>query len=181
MITDYVNLHENKLNNTDDSLENLAQLVVNQNDMINKIYQICDSVSKSINNVNNNLPIIFAITPTFTRPVQKAELTRLAQSFLLVPNFHWIVVEDSSVKTKLVANLLKESGLKYEHLNIITPQNYKLGINDPKWKKPRGVAQRNLALKWIRENYINTTKRGVVYFADDDNTYSVKLFKEVNK
>ncbi|XP_011499151.1 PREDICTED: galactosylgalactosylxylosylprotein 3-beta-glucuronosyltransferase I [Ceratosolen solmsi marchali] len=125
-------------------------------------------------------PIIYAITPTFTRPVQKAELTRLSQTFLLVPNFHWIVVEDSPKKTPLVVNLLASSGLTYTHINAPTPPHYKLGKNDPNWKKPRGVEQRNAALRWIRNN-LNESHNGVIYFADDDNTYSRQLFQEITK
>ncbi|OCT83066.1 hypothetical protein XELAEV_18025605mg [Xenopus laevis] len=41
------------------------------------------------------LPMIYAITPTYSRPVQKGELTRLANTFRLVPRLHWILVEDS--------------------------------------------------------------------------------------
>ena len=44
---------------------------------------------------------IYVITPTYSRPVQKAELTRLATVFVMVPNLHWIVVEDSPQKTNL--------------------------------------------------------------------------------
>lgn len=123
-------------------------------------------------------PTIYAITPTFARPVQKAELTRLAQTFMHVPNFHWIIVEDSLNKTTLVSNLLNESGLAYTHIVAVTPSNYKLGKNDPNWKKPRGVEQRNAALKWLR-NHLTTDDNGIVFFADDDNTYSIKLFEEV--
>lgn len=123
-------------------------------------------------------PMIYAITPTFARPVQKAELTRLLQTFLHIPNFHWIVVEDAGKKTKLVARLLEDSGLLYTHLAAVTPPNYKLGRNDPNWKKPRGVEQRNAALQWLRENR-RLTDKGIVFFADDDNTYSIKLFHEV--
>ena len=50
---------------------------------------------------DNSMPIIYAITPTYARPVQKAELTRLCNVFLLVPNIHWILVEDSKSKFKL--------------------------------------------------------------------------------
>ena len=125
-------------------------------------------------------PTIYAITPTFARPVQKAELTRLSQTFLHVPNFHWIVVEDAVTKTTLVTRFLEESGLIYTHLAAVTPPNYKLGRNDPNWKKPRGVEQRNAALRWLREN-LRPTDRGVVFFADDDNTYSIKLFHEVRE
>jgi len=123
-------------------------------------------------------PVIYAITPTFARPVQKAELTRLAQTFLHVSNFHWIVVEDAPKKTALVTRFLQTSGMIYTHLFATTPPNYKLGRNDPNWKKPRGVEQRNAALRWLREN-LKLSDKGVVYFADDDNTYSVKLFHEV--
>jgi galactosylgalactosylxylosylprotein 3-beta-glucuronosyltransferase 3 len=126
----------------------------------------------------NDRPVIYAITPTFARPVQKAELTRLAQTFLHVPNFHWIVVEDAPQKTSLVSRFLETSGLIYTHLSVTTPPNYKLGRNDPNWKKPRGVEQRNAALTWLREN-LKPSNKGVVYFADDDNTYSIKLFREV--
>lgn len=122
--------------------------------------------------------VIYAITPTFTRPVQKAELTRLAQTFLHVSNFHWIVVEDAPQKSVLVTRLLETSGLIYTHLSAATPPNYKLGRTDPNWKKPRGVEQRNAALRWLRENR-KPSDKGVIYFADDDNTYSIKLFHEV--
>ncbi|OXU26857.1 hypothetical protein TSAR_016615 [Trichomalopsis sarcophagae] len=143
--------------------------------------KICDAVTE-YNEIGkpNDGPTIYAITPTFTRPVQKAELTRLSQTFLLVPNFHWIVVEDSIKKTPLVTNLLASSGLTYTHINAPTPPHYKLGKNDPNWKKPRGVEQRNAALRWIRNN-LNESHNGVIYFADDDNTYSRFLFKEIAK
>ena len=44
---------------------------------------------------DQSMPIIFVITPTYARPAQKAELTRLCNTFLLVPNLHWILVEDA--------------------------------------------------------------------------------------
>lgn len=42
--------------------------------------------------------------------------------------------------------------------------------------KPRGVASRTRGLQWIREN----AREGVLYFADDDNTYDLELFREVS-
>lgn len=52
---------------------------------------------------------------------------------------------------------------------------------EPNWKKPRGVLQRNKALEWLRNelSYDVTTDQGVVYFADDDNSYSLEIFEEV--
>lgn len=72
------------------------------------------------------LPIIYAITPTYKRYVQKAELTRISQTLKLVPNIHWIVIEDSEEKTDLVRNLLLESNLIFTHLNAKTPPFEKL-------------------------------------------------------
>ena len=51
------------------------------------------------------------------------------------------------------------------------PTKYKNG----KGAKPRGVANRNLGLEWAIEN----VDEGVVYFADDDNAYDIRLFDEV--
>ncbi|KAJ1108730.1 hypothetical protein NDU88_006100 [Pleurodeles waltl] len=124
------------------------------------------------------LPTIYIITPTFARLVQKAELIRLSQTLLHVKNLHWIVVEDAAAKTPLVSDLLAHGGIKYTHLQVETPKDFKLKESDPNWLKPRGVEQRNLGLQWLRENR-ELSEEGVVYFADDDNTYSLKLFDEM--
>lgn len=52
------------------------------------------------------------------------------------------------------------------------PEQYK----NKKGAKPRGVSNRNKGLEWIRQN----AKNGVLYFADDDNTYDLDLFNEVS-
>lgn len=117
-------------------------------------------------------PVIYVITPTYTRPVQKAELTRLSQTLMLVNNLHWIVVEDAAKKSMLVENLLARTTLNYTHLLGQTPQKYR------KKGASRGVVQRNEALKWLRKNRSEKDK-GVVYFADDDNTYNIQIFEEM--
>uniref|UniRef100_A0A8C2T6X7 Galactosylgalactosylxylosylprotein 3-beta-glucuronosyltransferase n=1 Tax=Coturnix japonica TaxID=93934 RepID=A0A8C2T6X7_COTJA len=129
---------------------------------------------------SDTLPTIHVITPTYSRPVQKAELTRLANTLLHVPNLHWILVEDSQRRTPLITRLLRDTGLNYTHLNVETPRNYKLrgDMRDP--RIPRGTMQRNLALRWLRETFNkNNSQPGIVYFADDDNTYSLELFEEM--
>lgn len=128
-------------------------------------------------------PVIYAITPTYARPVQKAELTRLSHTFMLVQNLHWIIVEDADDKTPLVANLLRKSDIPHTHLVAPTPQEWKRKEKEPNWKKPRGVLQRNKALEWLRNelSYDVTTDQGVVYFADDDNSYSMEIFDEMRK
>lgn len=129
---------------------------------------------------SDTLPTIHVVTPTYSRPVQKAELTRMANTLLHVPNLHWLVVEDAPRRTPLTSRLLRDTGLNYTHLHVETPRNYKLrgDARDP--RIPRGTMQRNLALRWLRETFPrNSTQPGVVYFADDDNTYSLELFEEV--
>ncbi|XP_029957505.1 galactosylgalactosylxylosylprotein 3-beta-glucuronosyltransferase 1-like [Salarias fasciatus] len=126
------------------------------------------------------LPTIHVVTPTYSRPVQKAELTRVANTLLHVPNLHWILVEDSQRRTPLVSRLLHGAGINYTHLNVETPRNYKArgDVRDP--RIPRGTIQRNLALRWLRETFsVNGSRPGIVYFGDDDNTYSLELFEEM--
>ncbi|XP_064413189.1 galactosylgalactosylxylosylprotein 3-beta-glucuronosyltransferase 1-like isoform X2 [Latimeria chalumnae] len=128
----------------------------------------------------DSLPTIYIITPTYSRPVQKAELTRLAQTFLHVRNLHWIVVEDNPRRTNLVAHLLEQSGLNFTHLHVESPKSVRLGLARLSSHTPRGTLQRNQGLHWLRDT-LGTTHpgQGVVYFADDDNTYSLELFEEM--
>jgi len=121
---------------------------------------------------------IYIITPTHSRPHQKAELTRLSHTFRLVSDVLWIVVEDSEQKTELVRNFLKDCKVPNVHLNAVTPADWKLAPSDPNWRKPRGVIQRNKGLTWLRTS---KNKEGVVYFADDDNTYDTRLFDEMRE
>jgi len=55
-------------------------------------------------------------------------------------------------------------------------------VQEPNWRKPRGVLQRNKALEWLRDpsNYPYEPSKAVVYFLDDDNAYSLEVFEEVN-
>ncbi|XP_046372360.1 galactosylgalactosylxylosylprotein 3-beta-glucuronosyltransferase 2-like [Haliotis rufescens] len=99
-------------------------------------------------NSSKDLPVIYAITPTHARSQQKAELTRLSQTFLHMSSFHWIVVEDSRKKSR---------------------------------KSAKGVEQRNLGISWLRKNVDLETQPGVVYFADDDNTYDLRIFAEMRR
>jgi galactosylgalactosylxylosylprotein 3-beta-glucuronosyltransferase 3 len=98
---------------------------------------------------------------------------------MLVPNLHWIIVEDSEEKTAVVSKLLEKSGLPYTHLHEPTPKAWKLRAKEPRWNKPRGVLQRNAALQWVRDN-VAPAQQGVIYFADDDNAYSLEVFDEVS-
>ena len=116
---------------------------------------------------------IYAITATFHRTVQKAELTGMINTFLHVPNLHWIVVEDAPKATDLVGRLLNASGLNFTHLFMETP-----AVLKSRGWYPRGSIQKNMGLRWLRMT-MGLDSPGVVYFADDDNVYSLELFEEV--
>ncbi|XP_053671812.1 galactosylgalactosylxylosylprotein 3-beta-glucuronosyltransferase P [Anopheles nili] len=116
------------------------------------------------------LPPLYIITPTYRRPEQIPELTRLGYTLKHVQNLLWIVVEDSENRTEPVARLLSEIGVPFVQLAAPMPAQYR------KQKvKPRGVSNRNRALQWIRAN----ATEGILYFADDDNTYNLKLFEQL--
>lgn len=130
------------------------------------------------------LPTIYVITPTYARHLQKAELTRLSHTFMLVPDLHWIIVEDSSKKTNLITNFLNrlKNEFKFDsitHLHAPTPKQFKLKKGEPSWAHPKGVWQRNRGLDWIETSFSKLDKDGVIYFGDDDNTYDLGLFNEM--
>lgn len=124
----------------------------------------------NVTNLESNEPTIYIVTPTYRRPEQAAELTRLAQTLMHLQNIYWIVVEDAKEKSEAVEKLLKKSGIRFVHLISPYPTNGKF-----KGSKAKGVPNRIRGLKWIREN----VNEGVLYFADDDNTYDIELFKEM--
>lgn len=127
----------------------------------------------------DEVPTIYVITPTYKRLTQKADLTRLSQTLLHVPKLHWILVEDSEEKTDLVIRFLENCGISYTHLAVRTPKQLITKEGDPRWLKARGVEQRNLGLKWMRQNFRSDMK-GIVYFGDDDNTYDLRIFEQVS-
>lgn len=175
-----INTEINKLQVLKEALQiHKEQLQLTQQQLLLLEHLESNTGNTNTNNNIHSLPTIYAITPTYWRYVQKAELTRISQTLKLVPNVHWLVVEDGDEKSDLVRNLVFESGVVTTHLNAKTPSNPKLHDKDPRWKAHRGVNQRNTALQWLRDNLKPNEGKGVVYFMDDDNTYSVKLFAEV--
>ena len=113
-------------------------------------------------------PTIFVLTGTYPRLEQKAELTRLCNTLLLVPKLHWIIVEDAKNKTDLMTRFLHKCGVEYTHLNIRTPEKGENNFG--------GRVQRNLGLQWLRDNAGGGPVNGVIFIADDDNSYSPRLF-----
>jgi hypothetical protein len=75
----------------------------------------CSSSFKS-STVQHQIPVIYFVTPTYTRSVQIAELTRLGQTLSTVQSLHWILVEDSSKCNPIISELLKRLGTAHIHI-----------------------------------------------------------------
>jgi hypothetical protein len=62
-------------------------------------------------------PHLYLVTPTYSRPEQEAELTRLAQTLMHVEQMTWLVVEDSeSVSPRVRRVLARFQGKVSYHL-----------------------------------------------------------------
>nr|XP_045606013.1 galactosylgalactosylxylosylprotein 3-beta-glucuronosyltransferase S-like [Procambarus clarkii] len=117
-------------------------------------------------------PTIYVITPTYRRSTQLADMTRMAQTLMHIPNLHWIVVEDAEETSEVVRELLERTRLPFTHLCASTPLEYR-----NKTMLGRGVFNRREGLRWLRQE----ATHGVLYFADDDNSYDVRLFHQIRQ
>lgn len=140
----------------------------------NDIFNNKDLLLQEENSDGSPGPTVWMVTPTFYRPEQKPELTRVAQALLPVSDFvHWIVIEDTSKGTQTsfedLKSFLQRFPLAVTVLKSLPPKSKIVG-------KPRGVGGRTAAIQWLREN----ANEGVVYFGDDDNTYDSSIFKQVS-
>ena len=72
----------------------------------------------NLNGYKNNsyLPPLYIITPTYKRPEQLAEITRLGYTLKHVRKVFWLVIEDAETKTELVTKLLEEINVPFVHL-----------------------------------------------------------------
>lgn len=114
--------------------------------------------------------LIFVVTPTYERLMQMASMTNLMQTLRQVPPpVHWIVIEDNEKKSDRIKKLLKRSGLQYTHLAIVSP------VRNPNAWDTKAARQRSYALEYIRLRFAAETN-ALIYFADDDNIYDVRLF-----
>lgn len=116
--------------------------------------------------VFNLQKLLIIVTPTLSRSIQPFYLNRLAQTLKLVrPPLLWIVVDMTSQST-VTADILRRSGVMYRHLVC--------DKNAAELKNPY-AHQRNVALSHIETHRLD----GIVYFANDDNIYSVELFEKM--
>ncbi|KAK6018284.1 glycosyltransferase family 43, partial [Ostertagia ostertagi] len=99
--------------------------------------------------------------------VFQAHRFRLSQTLSHVSRLHWIVVEDGEATVPAVSRILQRSGVP--HIYLATTSSTGM----PR----RGWTHRNVALQYVRENY-DKNRSAVLYFADDDNTYDIRLFND---
>ncbi|MFH4979015.1 hypothetical protein AB6A40_005724 [Gnathostoma spinigerum] len=85
----------------------------------------------------------------------------MSHTLSLIKNLHWIVV-DEMYPSRIVKDILNRSALPHTYLGI---HGKKYGSN----------AGRNTALRYIRTK-MTRIEDAVVYFADDDNVYDIRLF-----
>lgn len=140
----------------------------------NKVVVVRPSSPLFSPNSSKQLPTVFVVTPTYPRALQIPELTRLSQTLMHAPHVFWVVAEDADHKTPAVSDLLARTGLSYVHILGGKPERYR---NSQLKHVPRGVSNRLAGLEWIRRYAPSSS--GVVYFADDDNTYDYRLFFEM--
>ncbi|XP_042473089.1 probable beta-1,4-xylosyltransferase IRX9H isoform X1 [Zingiber officinale] len=112
--------------------------------------------------------LLIVVTPTYNRASQGYYLNRLGQTLRLVPPpLLWIVVE-MHVASAETSQILVDAGVMCRHL-VCNKNTTNV--------KDRGVHQRNTALEHIQKHRLD----GIVYFADDDNIYSLELFEQLRK
>ena len=99
----------------------------------------------------------------------------MSHTLLHIENVVWIIAEDSETCSDFVNNFVRSTNLPYVHLTSPMPKMY---LDEE--HKPRGVSNRRASMKWILENH-EWPQEGVLYFADDDNTYDLKLFEQIRK
>ncbi|RVE53094.1 hypothetical protein evm_002191 [Chilo suppressalis] len=116
-----------------------------------------------------DLKMIYYVTPTYPRPEQIPELTRLSHTLMHVPRIHWVIADDQPICSETVKTVVRRSGIPFTHISSPKPFQYKSN------NFPRGVANRRAAIDWIRQNI----HEGILYFGDDDNTIDLQLFEEM--
>jgi hypothetical protein len=124
-----------------------------------------------------SLPKVYVVTATYRRPLQYPELTRIYQALYPVRQaVEWLIGDEHETGSpRHMARLQKF----IKRFNI----SKRLMRSHPRRKSvklagnPRGVDARRRVILYLRRNNLT----GVIFFADDDNTYDSELFAQVNR
>ncbi|VDM95425.1 unnamed protein product [Onchocerca ochengi] len=147
----------------------IIYLVDERNYEINESMKTSNNSSMQyINNKNNSNRTIIVITPTYLRFARLADMTRLSQTLMHINQLIWIVVEDAEQLSLPVKQLLDRTGLQYYYLAV----KHRTGM------PVRGWTGRDAGLNFVRKKFASMGSKAVVYFADDDNTYDIRLFNQ---
>uniref|UniRef100_A0A1I8EMN8 Galactosylgalactosylxylosylprotein 3-beta-glucuronosyltransferase n=1 Tax=Wuchereria bancrofti TaxID=6293 RepID=A0A1I8EMN8_WUCBA len=98
--------------------------------------------------------------------IEIIEQLSLSQTLMHISQLIWIVVEDATHISLPVKQLLDRSGLEY----------YYLAVKRRPRIPARGWTGRDAGLNFVRKRFASLGNNAVVYFADDDNTYDIRLF-----
>ncbi|KHN87947.1 putative glucuronosyltransferase sqv-8 [Toxocara canis] len=113
-------------------------------------------------------PLIIVITPTRKSLTRLPDMTRLAQSLMLVRRLAWVVVESGAVIADPIERLLKRSKLPFCYF---TEHSNNAHLKDWRW------LGRDSGLKFVIYRFAQFSNRAVVYFADADGAYDIRLFE----
>ncbi|VDM50271.1 unnamed protein product [Toxocara canis] len=111
-------------------------------------------------------PLIIIITPTHARPTRLADMIRFAQTLMHIHDIVWLVIEDGDALSDPVYRIIRRTQRAYCYFGV--KRNRALPL--------RGWTARDFALKFLRKRFAEFSNRAIVYFADDDNTYDIRLF-----
>uniref|UniRef100_A0A0N4ZFJ7 galactosylgalactosylxylosylprotein 3-beta-glucuronosyltransferase n=1 Tax=Parastrongyloides trichosuri TaxID=131310 RepID=A0A0N4ZFJ7_PARTI len=116
-----------------------------------------------------NVPKIFVITPTYKRITRYPNMINFVNALSHIDEIHLILVEDGVKKSLGVERILNHTNISYSYIASKTPSGM------PR----RGWWQRDKALDLLlssKDHFLKPGQKGIVYFADDDNTYDTRLF-----
>jgi hypothetical protein len=82
----------------------------------NEFYFINNAPQFTVIEFQPLLPPLYLITPTYRRPEQLAELTRLGYLLRNVLNLHWLVIEDAEIPSAQVTKVLQRINIPFSHI-----------------------------------------------------------------
>lgn len=107
---------------------------------------------------------LIILTTTYHNEKRPEYIERCISVFCRVPEIYWILVEDGSSPDPQITQMIQKSKIPYCYL-----------AKGPTCDK--GNSQKNFGLSYIHDHQLT----GIVYLADDDNYWDIRLFQEIRK